>query len=33
MRVGWATPTFSAERALGVDKHSYGFDGFLVNCL
>ncbi len=33
MRVGWATPTFSAERSLGVDKHSYGFDGFLVNCL
>ncbi len=33
IRVGWATPTFSAERPLGTDKHSYCFDGFLVRGL
>jgi len=31
MRVGWATPSFPAGKALGTDKHSYGFDGFLVS--
>ena len=31
MRVGWATPDFPAGRALGTDKYSYGFDGFLVS--